>query len=179
MSPRAAEHREPAADPEAASSPLGVRPAPVTVVFAEDHPLYRDGLARALGSHPGLRLVGEACEGAGALGLIEELEPDVALLDVKMPGLDGVEVGRRVAASEGLPTRVVLLSAYLDPSLIAQGLAAGAAGYVGKDATREEICAAVLRVGRGGTAFSDSAREGLVQGLERLIRYDDGGTTDP
>src|SRR5256885_915791 len=79
--------------------------------------------------------------------LIEELRPDVALVDVKMPVLGGVELCERLA-ERGTPTRVVMISAYLDPNLVARALRAGAAGYLGKDASREEICEALVDVGR-------------------------------
>ena len=98
------------------------RASPARVVLADDHPLFRDGLSRAISSHLGLELVGEATDGPGALALIEELEPDVALLDVKMPHLDGIEVCARVTRRTPVNrTRVVLLSAYLDPSLVLAG----------------------------------------------------------
>ena len=122
--------------------------APITVVVADDHPLYRDGLVRAISSVPELVLVGEAADGHEAEQLIEERRPDVVLLDVKMPGLGGVELCERIAR-RALPTRVLMISAYLDPSLVARALAAGAAGYLGKDASRDEICEAIVQVGRG------------------------------
>jgi two-component system nitrate/nitrite response regulator NarL len=122
--------------------------AVVSVVVADDHPLYRDGVVRAISSDPGLVLVGEAADGLEAEQLIVQLRPDVALLDVKMPGLGGVELCERMVRG-GLPTRVLMISAYLDPSLVARALGAGAAGYLGKDASREEICEALVHLGRG------------------------------
>ena len=120
----------------------------ITVVLADDHPLYRDGLVRAISSAPELELAGEAADGLEAERLILEQRPDVALLDVKMPGLGGVELCERIAA-RGLSTRVLMISAYLDPNLVARALAAGAAGYLGKDASRDEICEALVHLGRG------------------------------
>src|SRR5438045_3423953 len=90
----------------------------IRVIVAEDHPLYRDGLVRAICSSPRLELVGEAENGSEAEELIDELAPDVALLDVKMPALGGIEVCERIAR-RGSTTRVVMLSAYLDPNLVA------------------------------------------------------------
>jgi two-component system nitrate/nitrite response regulator NarL len=118
----------------------------IRVVVAEDHPLYRDGLVRAISSAPQLELIGEAGDGVEAERLIAETEPDVALLDVKMPGAGGIEVCERLA-QRGLATRVVMLSAYLDPNLVARALEAGASAYLGKDVSREDICEAIVRLG--------------------------------
>lgn len=143
-----------------AATPLLAAPSgPTTVVLADDHPLFRDGLARAVASHDGLRLVGEAEDGPVALSLVQELEPDVALLDVRMPGLDGVEVCRAIRRRHGQPTRVVLLSGHADAWLEARARAAGAAGFLSKDVSRAEICAALVAVAAGGTAFSGLRRE--------------------
>ena|SRR2546423_5712073 len=120
----------------------------VTVVVADDHPVYRDGLVRAICSSAELELLGEAADGREAERVIEERSPDVALVDVKMPALGGVELCERLIG-RGAPTRVVMISAYLDPNLVARALRAGAAAYLGKDASRDEICEALVRVGRG------------------------------
>src|SRR5690349_6770477 len=114
----------------------------ISVIVAEDHPLYRDGLVRAISSAPALELLGEAGDGEEAERLIEETQPDVALVDVKMPVLGGVELCERLAR-RGSATRIVMISAYLDPNLVARALRAGAVGYLGKDASREEICEAL------------------------------------
>ncbi len=149
------------------------------VVFADDHPLFRDGLARAISSHLGLELVGEAFDGPGALALIGELEPDVALLDVKMPHLDGIEVCASVARRvPRLATRVVLLSAYLDPSLIWRAAVAGAAGYLSKEASRADICDALVDVSLGATAFAAEAETGLLEELERIYAVEPPDTTN-
>jgi two-component system nitrate/nitrite response regulator NarL len=120
----------------------------VSVVVADDHPVYRDGLVRAISSAPELELVGEAADGRQAERLIEEKRPDVALVDVKMPALGGVELCERLVG-RALPTRIVMISAYLDPNLVARALRAGASAYLGKDASRDEICHALVSVGRG------------------------------
>ena len=120
----------------------------VTVVVADDHPVYRDGLVRAISSAAELELLGEAADGREAERIIEERHPDVALVDVKMPALGGVELCERLIV-RGAPTRVVMISAYLDPNLVARALRAGASAYLGKDASRDEICDTLVRVGRG------------------------------
>jgi two-component system, NarL family, nitrate/nitrite response regulator NarL len=120
----------------------------ISVVVADDHPVYRDGLVRAITSATELELIGEAADGRQAELLIEQKRPDVALVDVKMPAFGGVELCERLIG-RGLPTRVVMISAYLDPNLVARALRAGASAYLGKDASRDEICEELVRVGRG------------------------------
>lgn len=161
-----------------ARTTLGRPPGePVTVVLADDHPLFLEGLVRAIGARPDMTLVGEATDGLGALALIEELCPDVALLDVK-PAMDGIDVCELVAARRDVPTRIVLLSAFLEPGLLVRATLAGAAGYLGKDASRDEICSALAQVAAGGTAFCAEAGAGVTTALERI--FDDGasGTKD-
>ena len=135
----------------------------MTVVVADDHPLYRDGLAGAIREHPALDLVGEASNGGEALELIERHAPDVALLDVKMP-LDGPTVLRRLAKA-GRATRVVFLSAYLDSALIYAALEAGAVGYLSKRDDRAAICAALRAAARGQVVLSPAAQTALGRGI--------------
>jgi two-component system, NarL family, nitrate/nitrite response regulator NarL len=151
---------------------------PVRVVIADDHPLYRDGVARAISDQAELELVGQAADGWGALFLIKKLEPDVALVDLKMPGVSGIELCARLRAVDPPPrTRVVLLSAYLEPELVSRAGSAGAAGYLGKDGSRSDICQALLRVGHGSEAYSPAALSGLLEGLGHYAgRWSD--TTD-
>jgi two-component system nitrate/nitrite response regulator NarL len=117
------------------------------VVVADDHESYRKGLVRAIGADPRLRLVGQAGDGDEALALIGSLEPDLALLDVRMPGIDGFEVCRRV---EGRPVRVVMLSAFVSEALVARAREVGAAAYLSKDATRGEICDTLVKAASEG-----------------------------
>jgi CheY-like chemotaxis protein len=116
------------------------------VFVADDHALYRRVITRAIERHPGLALTGEAADGEAAAAAIAALEPDVALLDLRMPGLDGLEVCRRVRA--GHPdVAVVVLTAFDDDDTPFRALAAGASACLGKDASEEEICRAVLAAG--------------------------------
>ena len=120
------------------------------VVIADDSDAYRSGMVRAIEAHDGLDLVGEVDGGVAALAAILELQPDVALLDVRMPGLDGLEVCERVRLAEPAPpTRLMLLSAYVDDTVLARAREAGADAYLSKAASRREICAEAIRVGRG------------------------------
>lgn len=123
---------------------------PLTVLIADDSDAYRAGIARAVNAHCDLELVGEAIEGDGALAAIAKLAPDVALLDLRMPGLDGLEVCERIRAlNPAAQTRVVLLSAYMDEAVVARARAAGADAYMSKAASRREICSEAIRVVRG------------------------------
>ena len=99
---------------------------PVTVVVGDDHPMYRDGVVRALKESGRIRVLAEVGDGRAALEAIREHEPKVALLDYRMPDLDGLAVVTAVAR-DALPTRVLLLSATEDPATVYEALAAGAA----------------------------------------------------
>jgi two-component system, NarL family, nitrate/nitrite response regulator NarL len=118
--------------------------APVTslrVIVADDHALYRESIVRTLRA-AGETVVAEGADGASALALIRQHRPDVALVDLRMPGLDGIDVVAALAR-DGPGVPVVLLSAFDDEPLIRAGLQAGAAAYVTKDADREVLLGAV------------------------------------
>src|SRR5262249_52653142 len=114
----------------------------VRVLVADDHPLYREGVVRALTASGLVDVVAEAEGGREALAEIQAQEPDVALLDYKLPDLDGVAVAHAVTRDH-LPTRVLLLSAFTDSGLVYKALQAGASGYLPKEARREQIVDAV------------------------------------
>jgi two-component system nitrate/nitrite response regulator NarL len=122
--------------------------ARVRVVVADDHPFFRDGVARGLVHSGRIEVVAEAGDGREALEAIHREDPDVALVDYEMPDIDGLGVVR-AAVRDGLRTRVLLLSAHTDSSVVFQALQEGAAGYLAKDAKRAEIVEAVLDVAKG------------------------------
>lgn len=156
------------AAPTADATPATAVEAPLRVLIADDHPLFRRGTARAIDRQPGFELVGEAMDGHEALALIAALEPDVAVLDQRMPGLTGVEVCAELRRSANPPpTRVLLLSAFEDAEIVSAAVTGGAAGYVGKTASQGELCAAIERVGRGGIAFTAGAAEGVNRAFRR------------
>lgn len=132
----------------------------VRALVADDHPLYREGIARAIKDRPGLELVGECESGTEALDTIRSLRPDVAVLDFDMPGMNGAQV--IAALGPQVPTRSLLLSAHTDAPLIYEGAAAGAAGYLSKHSERAAICDAVVAIARGEQVFSDKLREHVV-----------------
>lgn len=109
----------------------------VRVLVADDHPLFREAIVRTIRERPEFELVGEAADGRAALEAIRELSPDVAVIDVKMPELDGLQVVS-AARRDALPTRILLLSAYLDSAVVFQAVGAGAAAYLSKEADRAD-----------------------------------------
>jgi two-component system nitrate/nitrite response regulator NarL len=116
---------------------------PIRIVVADDHPLFREGIVRALREDGRFDVVGEAGDGIAALHHIERLEPDVALLDVRMPWVDGPTVLRQIASSP-LGVVVILLSAFHDQAVVKSALDGGAAAYLTKDADREDIIEAIV-----------------------------------
>ena len=120
----------------------------VRVVVGDDHPVYRDGVVRALDNSSRTHVVAAVGDGHAALAAIREHHPDVALLDYKMPGVDGIGVAHAVNRDH-LPTRVLLLSATSEGSVVYRAIREGAAGYLSKEADRDEIVAAVVACARG------------------------------
>jgi len=131
------------------------------VLVADDHPLYREALAEAIARRPDLELVGAVGDGRRALEEIRRLAPDVAVLDVRLPELDGLEV-LRAARREGSPARVLMLSAMSESPVVYAALGAGAAGYWSKDAERDAICDAIAAVARGDAALEPRLQAGVL-----------------
>ena len=138
----------------------------VRVVVGDDHPLFRDGVVRALLSSGGIEVVAEADDGTEALAAIKEHQPAVALLDYRMPGLDGAQVAAAVVRDE-LPTRVLLISAHDDSAIVYHAIQEGAAGFLPKESTRAEIVAAVLDGARGRDVLSPGLAAGLAGEIRR------------
>lgn len=149
----------------------------VTVVVADDHPLYRDGVVRALNACGQIEILAEAEDGRAALAAITEHKPDVALIDYKLPELDGVAVTHAVVR-EQLPTRVLLVSAFTDSSVVYKALETGAAGFVSKEARREQIADAVLACARGENVVPPEVAAGLVSEI-RLRKQSDAPALTP
>jgi two-component system nitrate/nitrite response regulator NarL len=133
----------------------------ITIVIADDHPVYRDGLASAIAERPDLELVGEASDGHTALATIEQAAPAIAVLDVSMPDLDGIEVLKALRRDER-PTAVLLLSGSRDGEGTYGAIAAGAAGLLLKTAESDTICEAIRTCARGGAVFSPELHESLA-----------------
>jgi two-component system nitrate/nitrite response regulator NarL len=143
----------------------------VRVLVADDHPLYREGVVRALSASGQVEVVAEAEDGRSALAKMQELLPDVALIDYRLPGLDGVAVTNAVVR-EGLPVRVLLVSAFTDSGVVYKALETGAAGFLSKEARREQILDAVLACTRGEHIVPPDVAAGLVSEI-RLRKQDD------
>jgi two-component system, NarL family, nitrate/nitrite response regulator NarL len=138
----------------------------VRVVVGDDHPLFRDGVVRALISSGEIDVVAEADDGTAALEMIKTHRPEVALLDYRMPGLDGAQVAAAVRRDE-LPTRVLLLSAHDESAIVYHALEEGAAGFLPKESTRAELVAAVLNCARGRDVLSPGLAAGLAGEIRR------------
>ena len=144
---------------------VSVRSQRVTVVVADDHPVYREGIVRAVEERAELELVGQADSGPGALAAVREHAPDVAVLDMRMPGLDGIEVLDAIER-ESLATRVVVVSAYMESEVVYAAIRSGARAYLSKQASREQICDTVAAVGRGETVLTPDVQSGLAREIQ-------------
>lgn len=143
-------------------------PAPtrrLTILIADDHPVYRQGLERAIAERPELELVGSSSDGREALERLHELEPDVAVVDVRMPGLDGLKI---VAAAkrDGLRTRIMLLTGYEDSAAAYSALAEGAAGYISKASDHTELIESIVTAGRGETVIAPQFAAGIANEIQ-------------
>ena len=139
------------------------------VLLADDHSIVRRGLKSLIETEPGLRVVAEAGDGLEALRLCAEHRPDIAILDVGMPKLNGIEVAARVQKLEH-PPHVIILSMHADESYILRALAAGARAYLLKDATDEDLLPAVRSVAAGKPFFSPTVTAVLVEDYMRQLQ---------
>jgi two-component system response regulator NreC len=133
-----------------------------TIVLADDHPVVRQGLRALLEAEPGFHIVGETDEGVAAAELVERLKPDVLLVDVMMPGLNGLEVTRQVR--QRFPyTRVIVLSMHANEAYVLEALRHGAAGYVLKESSTAELVQAVRTVVAGRRHLSPPLSERAIE----------------
>jgi len=134
----------------------------ITVLLCDDHTLFRDGIKEILKDHPSIHIVAEASNGREAVEVAERLRPDVALLDVAMPDLNGFEAASRVV--RGSPrTKVVILTMYEEEEVITRCLKAGASAYVLKDASRADLIHAIETAKSGGQYLSPRALKKVVK----------------
>ncbi|QUX27635.1 response regulator transcription factor [Nocardiopsis akebiae] len=133
----------------------------IRLLIADDHPVVRDGIRGLFNGEPGFEVVGEACEGARAVELARMLEPDVVLMDLRMPGTGGVAAIRKLV-DEGVPSRVLVLTTYAADSDVGPAVEAGATGYLLKDALPEELIRAVRMAARGESALSPAVAARLL-----------------
>jgi DNA-binding NarL/FixJ family response regulator len=138
----------------------------ITIVIADDHPVFRQGLRQIIEIEPGLKVVGESRDGASALNLIQELTPDVAVLDINMPNMKGFEVARRIA-QQGLKVGIIFLTMYDDERMFNEALNVGALGYLLKDSAITDIAESVRAVASGKHFISPSISRFLINRSSR------------
>jgi DNA-binding NarL/FixJ family response regulator len=149
---------------------MSVATHPVRVVVVDDQALFRTGLARLLNEDERIEVVGQAEDGLAALNVVAKLKPDVVLMDLKMPNLDGIEATRRMLASNP-ETKVLILTSFDADTSIIQALKAGAAGYVLKDSQADGIVSSILAVMSGERVMASAVAQRVLDMLT--------GTTTP
>jgi DNA-binding NarL/FixJ family response regulator len=134
---------------------------PLRVLIADDHPLFRHGIAALLSATPDLEVVGEATSGEEAIRLADSLQPDVILMDIRMPGVNGIEATRQIQhASPHI--RILIVTMFEDDASVFTAMRAGARGYLLKDAQKADMLAAIRAVGRGEAMFSPAIAARLI-----------------
>jgi len=135
----------------------------ISVLIADDQELIRDGLASILHSQLGIDVVGTAADGAEAVRAARDLRPDITLMDVRMPGTDGIEATRQLLRDETPPTRVVVLTTFDDDDLVVSALRAGASGFLLKDLPRQRLVEALHAVHAGDLQLAPPITQRLVE----------------
>ena len=135
---------------------------PTRVLVADDHPNFRDGLRALLDSAPDLEVVGEAGDGEEAVGLAARLQPDVILMDLNMPGMDGIEATRRILHTSP-HISILVISMFEDDATVFQAMRAGARGYLLKGANSSEMLRAIRAAGNGEAIFSPKVAGRLME----------------
>ncbi|MFB7598812.1 response regulator [Streptomyces sp. NPDC056160] len=133
----------------------------VRIVLADDQPLVRSGLRVLVADHPDLEIAGEAATGAEAVRLAVDLAPDVVVMDIRMPGMDGIEATRRITAGAGT-TRVLVLTTFDEDEYVYGSLRAGASGFLVKDMALDDILAAIRVVAAGDALIAPSVTRRLI-----------------
>lgn len=147
----------------------------IRILLADDHTLVRAGIRSLLESLPDVEIVGECEDGREAVALVEKHSPDVAVLDIGMPGLNGIEAARRISATSSR-TRIVMLSMHTEPTYVRQALEAGASGYLLKSAAASELPLAIRSVMRGETYLTPRISQEVVRGY---LRPEEGSAPAP
>jgi len=147
----------------------------VRVILVDDHEIVRTGLRSYLEAQPGLQVVGEAENGDEALSLVEQAHPDVVVMDITMPGMDGLEATRRLTV-QSPGSKVLALTVHADKQYFFEMLSAGAVGYVTKQTAAEELVAAIRAVARGNVYLQPALARWLLEDYRRLAGQDDPST---
>lgn len=148
---------------------------PIRVLLADDHRLFRQGLRHVCQAAGGIEVVGEAESGREAVRLAQELRPDVILMDIRMPDMDGVEATRQITAHEPA-TRIVILTMYREDRYVFEAVKAGARGYLLKDVDEQELVEAIRAVHRGEALINPLLAARLLDEFRRLSRREDAET---
>jgi DNA-binding NarL/FixJ family response regulator len=141
----------------------------VTVLIADDQPLMRVALALSLEAEPDITVVGQAADGLQAVDLATRLDPDVIVMDIRMPGLDGVQATRRLTAGPGAPRKVLIMTTFDLDEYVVAALRAGASGFLLKDATSQELIHAVRVIAAGDALLAPSITRRLLDGYARRL----------
>ncbi|MEY9873851.1 DNA-binding NarL/FixJ family response regulator [Streptacidiphilus sp. MAP12-33] len=147
----------------------------VRILIADDQALIRQGLRAVLDSEPGLEVVAEAADGAEAVEAARRLRPDVVVMDVRMPRLDGVAATRALLAAEPAPCRVLILTTFHLDDYVAQALRAGASGFLLKDSTADQLVEAVKVIAAGEALLAPSVTRRLLERMAAGPDHPDGG----
>lgn len=147
----------------------------IRVLIADDQPLVRDGLAAIIGADPELELVGQAENGREAARLARELGPDVVVMDIRMPELDGIEATRAILRAPGVRPRILILTTYDVDAYVYEALRAGASGFLLKDAPRHQLLSAIRTIAAGETLLAPAVTRRLV---ERHLRRPEASASD-
>ncbi len=152
-----------------------LKPEIIRVLIADDHAVVREGIRRVLGTEAEFEIVGEAVNGSDAVSLSRELEPDVVVLDLSMPGLSGFEAAERIRSTVPA-TRILILSIHDHEEYVARSVRAGAHGYLRKDSSPAELRAAVRTIGQGNSYFATPEARALFanSGLNALAPQPSG-----
>ena len=142
------------------------------VVVADDQAMVRAGFRSLLNEEPGLEVVGEAADGEQAVAAVRRFRPDVVLMDIRMPNVDGLEATRRIVAA-GLATRILILTTFDLDEYVYEGLRAGASGFLLKDASPEQLIAAIQVVAEGEAVLAPTVTRRVVEAFARIPAADD------
>jgi DNA-binding NarL/FixJ family response regulator len=142
----------------------------IGVIIVDDHPLFREGVRNVINAEPDLQVIGESTSGEEALPVLKELRPDVALVDVNLPGINGIQVTRQIE-TERLQIAVVLLTAYDDIEQVLHGFRAGASAYCSKDIQAGKLMDVIRQVARGFYVVGDQVfdKNGIAEWLEKGV----------
>jgi DNA-binding NarL/FixJ family response regulator len=142
----------------------------ITVLIADDQPLMRTALRMTLAGEPDIEVVGEAADGVESVELAERLRPDVAVMDIRMPNLDGVAATRRLTSpGDGKPVKVLAITTFDLDEYVVEALRAGASGFLLKDATPEELVHAVRVIGAGNALLAPTVTKRLLDQYARRL----------